>query len=131
MKMQPSNSITLGEILMHSGRVADGIISGAAGNVGFKEIVEGTCFQDNSVSFCGRSVLLTIPDQLMTALALVKLDGLANRVVLCPHDTDPQHFKTIVRDAQIDTVVCGDNFSDVESLGLPIGRARSIVDRSE
>jgi len=128
MKIQPSNSLTLGEFLKHSGRAADGIISGANGCVGFKEIVEGTCFQDNSVSFCGRSVLLATADQLTTALALVKLDGLANRVVLCPHDTDPQHFKSIISDAQIDTVVCGENFSDVASLGLPIGRAHSTVD---
>jgi len=53
----------------------------------------------------GRSVLLTMKDQLPAALALIELDGVARRVVLCPPDLPPEHLPSIIATASVDAVV--------------------------
>src|SRR6185437_3064978 len=53
----------------------------------------------------GRSVLLRTADQLPAALALIELDGLARRIVLCPPDLAAEHLSGIIRTAEIDAIV--------------------------
>jgi acyl-coenzyme A synthetase/AMP-(fatty) acid ligase len=53
----------------------------------------------------GRSVLLAVKDQLPAALALIELDGVARRLVLCPPDLPPEHLPSIIATASVDAVV--------------------------
>jgi acyl-coenzyme A synthetase/AMP-(fatty) acid ligase len=53
----------------------------------------------------GRSVLLTTRDQLPAALALIELDGIARRIVLCPADVASAHLPGVMATAEIDAVV--------------------------
>ncbi len=53
----------------------------------------------------GRSVLLASLDQLATVLALVQLDGVAKRIVVCTPDLPPDYLRHAVDDAALDTVV--------------------------
>lgn len=53
----------------------------------------------------GRSVLLSMRDQLPAALALIELDGIARRIVLCPPDIASVHLPGIMATAEIDAVV--------------------------
>src|SRR5262249_60702046 len=55
-----------------------------------------------------RSVVLLAKDQLTAALALVELDGVARRIVLCPPDLSPEHVPAVVRDAEADASVVDD-----------------------
>ena len=66
----------------------------------------------HATSLCGRleelrdrSVMLLAQDQLTAALALIELDGVARRMVLCPPDLAPQHLPALVRDAEADACV--------------------------
>jgi acyl-coenzyme A synthetase/AMP-(fatty) acid ligase len=52
-----------------------------------------------------RSVVLLTKDQLTAALALIELDGVARRMVLCPPDLPPEHLPAVVRDAEADACV--------------------------
>ena len=52
----------------------------------------------------GRSVLLSTSDQLAAALALIELDGIARRIVLCTPDLDPAHFAYVVATAEVDAI---------------------------
>jgi len=52
-----------------------------------------------------RSVMLLAQDQLTAALALIELDGVARRMVLCPPDLAAQHLAAVVRDAEADACV--------------------------
>jgi acyl-coenzyme A synthetase/AMP-(fatty) acid ligase len=52
-----------------------------------------------------RSVVLLARDQLTAALALIELDGVAGRVVLCPPEVAPEHLPALVRDAEADACV--------------------------
>lgn len=53
----------------------------------------------------GRSVLISTSDQLAAVLALIELDGIARRLVLCPPDLDPKHLPYVVATAEIDAIV--------------------------
>jgi acyl-coenzyme A synthetase/AMP-(fatty) acid ligase len=52
-----------------------------------------------------RSVLLVSRRQLTTALALIELDGVARRIVLCPPDFPAAHMSTLIRTAGVDACV--------------------------
>jgi acyl-coenzyme A synthetase/AMP-(fatty) acid ligase len=52
--------------------------------------------------FRGRSVVLAPRDQLIGALALIELDGVARRIVLCPPDLAPEHAPAVAEIAQAD-----------------------------
>src|SRR6185312_14534193 len=53
----------------------------------------------------GASVLVSTQDQLPAALALIELDGIARRIVLCPPDVAPAHLPAVIAAAEIDAVV--------------------------
>lgn len=53
----------------------------------------------------GRAVLLKLSDQLRSGLAMIELDGIARRMLLCPPDLNPAHLDSLIADAGIDAVV--------------------------
>jgi acyl-coenzyme A synthetase/AMP-(fatty) acid ligase len=71
-----------------------------------------------------RSVVLLAQDQLTAALALIELDGVARRMVLCPPDVAPEHLPAVMQDAQADAWV-----GDENSAGGDLGIASGIVAR--
>jgi acyl-coenzyme A synthetase/AMP-(fatty) acid ligase len=50
-------------------------------------------------------VLIWTRDQLTAALALIELDGVARRVVICPADVSLEHLPFIIESAAVDAVV--------------------------
>jgi acyl-coenzyme A synthetase/AMP-(fatty) acid ligase len=66
----------------------------------------------------GQSVLIATKDQLTTALALIELDGVARRVVLCPPGLGPQHLPAVKQAAEVDAAVVDGTGLDAESLGI-------------
>ena len=53
----------------------------------------------------GRSVLLLTRSQLTAALAMIELDGVARRLVLCPPDLAREHLPGVTRGAEADACV--------------------------
>lgn len=118
--MQPTGKVTLQSLLERSNQLDRRACFAANGSVRFRDVLIGSCFSDQSCNFDGRSVFLATPDQLTTVIAMIKLDGHASRVILCPPDVDPKQFATIVAAGQVDIIVCGEDTSDFEQLGLPV-----------
>src|ERR1700729_2163210 len=56
----------------------------------------------------GAHVLLRTSNQLFAALALIALDGVAARIVICPPDVKPEHLPSVIERAAIDVVVSDD-----------------------
>ena len=52
-----------------------------------------------------RTVLVSTSDQLAAALALIELDGIARRLVLCPPDLDDVHLPYVAAVAGVDVIV--------------------------
>jgi len=53
----------------------------------------------------GRSILLTTSEQLAAVLALIELDGIARRLVICPPETALDQFPALIHQCAIDTIV--------------------------
>src|ERR1700736_5968562 len=103
MKMSPREVITLRDYLVPelTGRT----ISDARQTVSLTNILEQTCLVGRSGELSGRSVLLAVADQLISAIAMTEIDGVARRMLLCPPGLNADHFKALIEDAEIDAIV--------------------------
>ena len=76
--------------------------------VSLTDILEQTCLVGRFDELSGRSVLLAVSDQLISALAMTELDGVARRMLLCPPDLKADHVQTLIDEAEIDAIVTDD-----------------------
>src|SRR5256885_11626429 len=76
-------------------------------SVWLDELVCGSSLGDGAAELAGRSVLLATSDQLTTALALIELDGIARRIILCPPDLPCDHLSEVITLGEADAVVHG------------------------
>jgi len=80
-------------------------ISDARQVVSLTDLPEKSCLVDRHDALSGRSVLLAVSDQLISAIAMTEIDGVARRMLLCPPDFNADHAKTLIDDAEIDAIV--------------------------
>ena len=80
-------------------------ISDARQTVSLTDSLEQTCLVGRFAELAGRSVLLGVSDQLISAIAMTEIDGVARRMLLCPPDLKPDHVKALIDDAEIDAIV--------------------------
>src|SRR5580692_9228405 len=81
---------------------AAGAFHGRSGSVALAELAAGSIRGGDLESFRGRSVLLAMHEQLGTALALLELDGVARRLVLCTPDLTPEQLAGVRATAEAD-----------------------------
>src|SRR5205823_11428546 len=67
----------------------------------------------------GRSVLIAVRDQFAAAIALIELDGIASRLILCPPDLPPEHLASVVAGASVDAIVSDHDRGD-DGLDIPL-----------
>jgi acyl-coenzyme A synthetase/AMP-(fatty) acid ligase len=103
MKMSPREVIALRDYLDPDlkGRT----VSDARRIVSLTDIAGETCLQGRLSELSGRSALLDVGSQLLSSLAMLEIDGVARRMLLCPPDLNADHFQALVDDAGIDAVV--------------------------
>jgi len=94
----------------------------------------GTILGGRGAELAGRSVLVAMAAQLSTALAMFEIDGVANRMLLCPPDLRSEHLGSVIADAAIDAVVCDQpalwtefSLPLVVTGGLPLRPAQPIA----
>ncbi len=80
-------------------------ISDARHCVSLTDILQQTCLLGRARELSGRSILLSMSGQLLSALAMIELDGVARRMLLCPPDLNPDHVQALINDADIDAIV--------------------------
>jgi acyl-coenzyme A synthetase/AMP-(fatty) acid ligase len=73
--------------------------------VSLTDVLSQTVLDGRLRELSGRSVLLKLSDQLKSGLAMIELDGVARRMLLCPPDLNPAHLDVLIADAEIDAVV--------------------------
>ena len=73
--------------------------------VSLTDILAQTCLVGRFDELSNRSVLLAVSDQLISALAMMEIDGVARRMLLCPPDLDPDRVQALIDDAEIDAIV--------------------------
>ena len=82
-----------------------GAFHGRSGAIAFQDLAAGSILGGELESFRGRSVLLATREQLSTALALLELDGVARRLVLCTPDLTPEQLAGVRASAEADLVL--------------------------
>src|SRR3569833_2040864 len=88
----------------HLAPVADRAISDPRHVVALSTLATQSCL-GRGLELVGRSVLLATSGQLLAGLAMIEIDGVAQRMVLCPPDLKPDHLASVMADAGIDAVV--------------------------
>jgi len=93
--MLQSECSSLWDFLNASGRLADRSFWGTDASVTLGDLLQASSLGGKLEELRGRSVLVAIADQLTAALALLELDGIARRMVLCPPDLRFEHLPAI------------------------------------
>ncbi len=86
-------------------RELPGSFSGTAASVPYAELLRSSILGPRAGGLHGCSTLLATRDPLTASLALVELDGLARRIVLCPPGFQMQHLSLLLKTAEIDAIV--------------------------
>jgi acyl-CoA synthetase (AMP-forming)/AMP-acid ligase II len=97
-------------------------LHGFGGSVGLHELEGASSLSENHDRLRGRSVLIATRDQLTAALALIELDGIASRLVLCPPARSMTEIRGIAVAAEADALIFdegGANYGS-ESLGVVV-----------
>ena len=89
----------------------------AQGSVSLSDALVGTSLGGRRSGLSRRSVLLRTTDPLAAALAMLELDGIARRLVICPPDMPSQHLPSIIAKAGVDAIVSDRDLQDVGSSG--------------
>jgi acyl-coenzyme A synthetase/AMP-(fatty) acid ligase len=95
----------LWDTLAPSGAAIRGGFHGRDASVALADLAAGSTFGAALESLRGRSVLIATREQLPTALALVELDGVAQRMVLCTPDLSAEQLARVAATAQADAIV--------------------------
>ena len=88
--------------LTASGAPPSGCLLGALARIDLANLAGASSLGGGLEALRGRSVLLAAGDQLTAALALIELDGVARRMVLCPPDLSAEHAPAVMRDSGAD-----------------------------
>jgi acyl-coenzyme A synthetase/AMP-(fatty) acid ligase len=103
--------------------LADCSLIGRGKSVSLREFAGCSSLAGRLDDLRGRSVLIATHDQLTAALALIELDGIARRMVLCPGDLPRDRLPPIIATAEIDAIVCDEidgasDFAGVECFAI-------------
>ena len=95
----------LWDSIARSGNPVSGKFHGRGASVALSALAAGSTFGSALESLRGRSVLIATRDQLPAALALIELDGVARRMVLCTPDLTPEQLAGVAATAEADAIV--------------------------
>ena len=93
---------------------------GADASVCLDDLSTGTSLDGRLGELRDRSVLIATREQLPAALALVELDGIARRMIICTPDLSPEHLAEIAAIASVDAIVSDDDLPGMEALGVSL-----------
>jgi acyl-coenzyme A synthetase/AMP-(fatty) acid ligase len=84
------------------------VFHGRTASIAAAELAGASILKVKLDSLRGRTVVLATREQLPTAVALVELDGVARRLVLCTPDLSPEQLLGVAAEAKADVVLTDD-----------------------
>lgn len=88
-----------------AGGITDRFLAGAGARLRLSELAGGSGLGGMREALRGRSVLVAADDQTAAGVALIELDGIARRLVLCPPDLPDAQLPAIMAGASVEAVV--------------------------
>ena len=89
----------------------------AGGSVALEALARGTSLGGALPALHGRAILLAMKHQLASALALIELDGVARRLILCPPDLSAEHRRHVIENAGVDAILSDGDASEWDDGG--------------
>ncbi len=102
------------------GKLPAGAFHGTSTVVRLAALAEASSLGGRLEELRGRTVLIATRDQLTAALALIELDGVAQRIVLCPPDLAATHFPAVIETSGADAWVRDDAVPEENGAGLAL-----------
>jgi acyl-coenzyme A synthetase/AMP-(fatty) acid ligase len=103
--MRQGEGVCLWQALHDGGNQSPRWLLGTASSVALEQLHEGTSLARPIDDLRGRSVVVATHDQITAALALLELDGIAHRLVVCPPNLPLEHLRSVISTAQADAIV--------------------------
>ncbi|HXP06115.1 MAG TPA: fatty acid--CoA ligase family protein [Stellaceae bacterium] len=135
--MSQREPTSLWQKLSEAGPLCERWLYSAEANVNLGALSRGSSLGAPLDELRGASVLIAARDQLPAALALIELDGIARRIVLCPPDLADEHLPSVIATGEVDAVV-GDRcaakagrFIPCSAEIVPAHRVRRASERTE
>ena len=119
--------LSLSGLLRESGSLPGNFVQDPWQRVEWCDLLEGSVLYNRGDELQGRSVLIAVQSQLATVSALMELDGIARRVILCPPDLQFEHLPYVIDAAQVDGIVTDQVLTQ---LGSPRSLLFSALSRS-
>jgi len=88
--------------------------------VSLGDLLRGSNLGGRLRELSGRSVLLATRDQLAAALALIELDGVARRLIVCPPDIPSEYLPSVIAKGGVDAIVSDHDVQDLGGRGGPL-----------
>ena len=120
--MPPNDTRSLWDALDGATNAAEQRLWAADACIALQELNTGSSLDIKVSELRGLSVLIAASDQLAAALALIQIDGIARRLILCPPDLDAAHLPHVMAIAEVDAVV-----SDRSAADFSAARAARFV----
>jgi acyl-coenzyme A synthetase/AMP-(fatty) acid ligase len=92
---------------------------GASASVCLGDLLDSATLAARAAELAGRSVLIATRDQLAAALALIELDGIAKRLIVCTPDLTAEHLPELVARAGVDAIVADDDLVPSRTFQIP------------
>ena len=116
--MLPNHVKAIRDTLGSASEPSDRFLWGANTSVVLSDLRRGSSLGGRMRELVGRSVLVATRDQLAAALALIELDGVAHRLIICPPDLASDHLPAVIEKAGVNAIVSDHDLHDQEGLGV-------------
>jgi len=103
--MLPGDARSLRDVLINAPDTESQFLQAVSGSVCLHDLARGSRLGGLFAELSGRSVVLATRDQLITALALIELDGAVRRLTLCPPDLSLEQLSSAAKDSDADVFV--------------------------
>jgi acyl-coenzyme A synthetase/AMP-(fatty) acid ligase len=116
--MPPSDPASLWDTLTDSGHLAGRSLRDVGARINLSDLAGRSSLCGHRDELRNRSVLIATGEQLATALALIELDGVARRMILCPGDLPREHLAFVINTAEADAILCDEWAAGIGSFGV-------------
>jgi len=116
--MPPRDGGSLWSAVSAAGHLSQRAIWETDASVTLGDLVTGSSLDGRLEELRGQSVLVATEEQVTAALALIELDGIARRLVLCPPDLARQHVSAVSATAAVNALVSDLDSREAGALGI-------------
>jgi acyl-coenzyme A synthetase/AMP-(fatty) acid ligase len=103
--MRSPDGRSLWDLTVAGGLPPRRFVADSAGRFALADFAAAGTLAGGGEALRGRTVLISCERQVPAVQALLQLDGIARRILLCPPDLAPEHVPAVIAEAEVDAIV--------------------------